>query len=102
MINKDEAKEIIHKLRDCVNHEACELTDCSYFNSFSDLEKLLEYVENSSPIVRCMDCKWCKGGKNGIESWKTCGFMQGSHDTFDIFYCFAGERKENENEENYD
>ena len=101
MISKNEAKEIIHRIYDCVNNETCEMTDCAYFNSLKDLEKLLEYVENSSPIVRCMDCKWCKGGKNGIESWKTCSYRQGNHDTFDIFYCFAGELEENENEENH-
>lgn len=102
MISKDEAKDIVHKLRGCMQNEACELMDCAYFHNYEELGKLLEYVENSSPIVRCMNCKWCKGGKNGQDSWKECTLANQNRDVFDVFFCFRGEPKDEQKSEGND
>lgn len=89
MLTKAEALEIIQKLKNCINHDACEKTDCAYFHNIEDLNKLTEYVENAFPIVNCIDCKWCK---NSNGNGRTCTFKHLDIPVFDVFFCFGGER----------
>ena len=88
MIDKGEAENIIYRLKSCLEHDACEELNCEYFLHTNELKKLLEFVENAEFVVRCKDCKWLEDG-----SIRRCGMNNGK-ETFDIFYCFGGEKRE--------
>lgn len=98
-MTKEEAKVVIQKLRSCIEHDTCENIDCAYFGMLNELDTLLEYVENAEPIIRCKDCKWYNSGKNGVDAWHQCGMGKKNMSTFDVFYCFSGERKSDDGQQ---
>ena len=92
MLTKEEAINVIQRLKNCVEHDACEITNCEYFHKLDDLIRLEEFVMNSFPIVRCNECKWCY--EEDGTTIRKCSYQKANKQVFDIFFCFGGERKD--------
>lgn len=48
-MDKEKAKEALNKIRDCVEHDACERTDCVYYAHLEELTELVKWVDEILP-----------------------------------------------------
>lgn len=52
-MDKEKAKEALNKIRGCVEHDACERTDCVYYAHLEELTELVNWIDEILPDGQC-------------------------------------------------
>ena len=84
-MNKEQAREAIRQIRNCILNDKCELINCGYYCSLKNLEELIKYFDSVDEVIHCKNCAYYHEPESRCVLW---GMVMD-----DDFFCGSAEKR---------